>query len=383
MRVLHVISDPNIGGAGVLLTTLLRGFDPARVQSVVALPVGSELFSRVRALDVPTVTLRERCDRGSLVSVAELTRVIRLIGPDILHTNAALSARIAGKIAGVRVVHTRHCCFPPEGIWRVGAVRSVGGVLNRMLSDRVIATAEAAAKNLCEFGIPREKIDVIPNGSEPIRAVTPAEKRAFAAAWGIRKQDFPVGICARLEPYKGQETFLRAAKIVTERERDRRFVFLLAGEGSDRERLETLALSLGIGDRVRFLGFLTDPAPFYRTVRINVNCSSGTETSCLALSEGMSAGVPCVVSDFGGNPAMIGESDAGILVPTGDAEAAAEAIMRIAADRELEKRMQRAALERYAKEYTAEGMVERVTRVYERLVTSENAKAQNFRPTFQ
>lgn len=383
MRVLHVISDSNIGGAGVLLTTLLRGFDPARVQSVVALPAGSELFARVRALDIPTVTLRERCDRGSLASIAELTRVIRLIVPDILHTNAAVSARIAGKIAGVRVVHTRHCCFSPEGIWRVGAARAVGGALNRMLSDRVIATAEAAERNLCELGIPREKIDVIPNGSFPVRSVTPAEKRAFAASWGIGKGDFPVGICARLERYKGQETFLRAAKIAIERDPERRFVFLLAGEGSDRERLEGLALSLGIGERTRFLGFLGDTAPFYRALRINVNCSSGTETSCLALSEGMSAGVPCVVSDYGGNPAMLGESGAGILVPVGDAEAVADAIVRIASDLDLETRMKRAALERYAKEYTADGMVERVTRVYEELMKEKKAKEKSIYHTFQ
>ncbi|MBQ9131153.1 MAG: hypothetical protein IJX62_01605, partial [Clostridia bacterium] len=63
MKVLHVISDENIGGAGVLLCTLLRHFDRERVQSVVALPHGSALTPRIRDLDVPVLELRYPCHR--------------------------------------------------------------------------------------------------------------------------------------------------------------------------------------------------------------------------------------------------------------------------------------------------------------------------------
>ena len=127
--------------------------------------------------------------------------------------------------------------------------------------------------------------------------------------------------------------------------------------------------TLGLESSVCFTGFLRDMAPIYRLLRVNVNCSTGTETSCLALSEGMSAGVPAVVSDYGGNRAMIGESLAGIVYPVGNADALADAIGRIVADNALELQMRRAARERYEACYTAAAMTERVTRVYERMLS--------------
>lgn len=368
MKVLHVISDTNIGGAGVLLCTLLRNFDRARVESAVALPRESALRERIEALGVPTLTLRASCDRFSTASVREISDLIKREHADIVHANAALCARIAGKRCGVTVLHTRHCCFPPSGIWRVPPVRALGGVWNRALSDRVIATADAAAQNLRAFGIPQEKIEVIINGSEPVREVGAEELEAYRRKWDIRADDFTVGISARLVPCKGHETFLRAAKNMAERQPQVRFRFLIAGEGERRAVLEELAQTLGISESVRFLGFLSDMAPFYRLLRVNVNCSSGTETSCLALSEGMSAGVPMVVSDYGGNRAMIGDGQAGLIYPVGDSDALADAVCRIVSDPALEQTMRRAAAARYRSHYTAAQMTEHLTRIYEALV---------------
>lgn len=368
MKILHVISDKNIGGAGVLLTSLLQNFDRKRVESVVALPRGSQLCERIQALGIPIRELRYPCDRVSPASVRELCGVIREEGADAVHANAALCARIAGKRCGKTVLHTRHCCFPPAGIWRFEAVRRLGGRWNRALSDYVIATADAAAENLVSLGVPREKIGVIINGSEPVREVSEAELATARQTWGLDRSDFPVGICARLEPCKGHETFLRAAKLLTEQYPQIPFRFLIVGTGSRREILEELARTLEISDRVIFTGFVRDMAPVYRLLRVNVNCSMGTETSCLALSEGMSAGVPAVVSDYGGNRAMIGDSEAGIVYPTGDVDALCGAIARIATDELLEQEMRLAARSRYEQKYTAATMTEQVTQVYERLI---------------
>lgn len=368
MKVLHVISDENVGGAGVLLTSLLRNFDRARVQSVVALPRGSALGERIGELDIPTCELSYPCDRLSAASVRELTDLIRKQKVDIVHANAALSARWAGRRCGVIVMHTRHCCYPPKGIWRMGAVRWLGGAWNRVLSDRVIATADAAAENLVMLGIPRDRIDVIINGSEAVREVTESELEAVRARWGISADDFTVGICARLEPCKGHETFLRAAKRLIERYPCRSFRFLIVGDGSRRAELEVMCEMLGLESSVCFTGFVKDMALVYRLLRVNVNCSSGTETSCLAVSEGMSAGVPALVSDYGGNRAMIGDSMAGVVYPIGNADALADEIGRIASDPVLESKMRRAARERYESAYTAAAMTESVTRVYERMV---------------
>lgn len=367
MKVLHVISDKNIGGAGVLLCNLLRHFD-ASIDSIVALPRGSALKERLEALGIVTVPLSYPCERLSVASVRELEAVIRASNVDLVHANAALCARIAGKRAHVTVLFTRHCCYPPKGIWRLAFVRLFGGFFNRRLADCAIATADAAVVDLQAHGISREKICVVINGSDPVRAVSAEELTAFKMRYGLTDADFIVGICARLEACKGHDTFLHAARLACERLPQVRFRFLIVGSGKRERELKDMAEHLEIADRVCFTGFVSDMAPVYRALRINVNCSCGTETSCLALSEGMSAGVPMVVSDYGGNPTMLGNGRAGILFPVGNAEALADAICRIASDKDLEQKLRKAARERYERYYTADRMTRHVTDIYHSLL---------------
>jgi len=369
MRVLHVISDKNIGGAGILLSTILKNLDRDRVQNIVALPHESLLCERLNALDLPILPLEYSPDRAGVRSVRELSRLIRATHVDLVHANAALSARIAGRLCHVGVLHTRHCCFPPEGVWRIPPVRALGGFWNRMLSDRVIATADAAAENLRALGIPARKITCIANGSEAVRELRETELADFRARWRLSPNDFTVGIVARLVACKGHETFLLAAREAINRMPHVPFRFLIAGDGPLREELEAHARKLGLSESVRFLGFVNDMAPLWHALRVNVNCSGGTETSCLALSEGMSVGVPMVVSCFGGNPAMLGKNGgAGFLCPVGDSHAFADAICAIASSRELESAMRAEARRRFESYYTARGMTDRLTEVYEEMM---------------
>ncbi|MBO5930844.1 MAG: glycosyltransferase [Clostridia bacterium] len=363
MKVLHVISDQNIGGAGVLLSNLLTCFDREKVESIVALPNGSMLAQRLDKIGVPLLYLSAVCERVSPSSVWELSRIIKRNNINIVHTNAAISARVAARLCGVPVLHTRHCYFPHAGVLASPVIRRVAGFGNRLLSDHVIATADAAAENLCELGIPKEKMSVIINGSLPVREVDEETLDATRAQYGINKKDFTVGICARIEDYKGHDTFLMAAAILKEAHPEIPFRFLIIGDGKRRREIENMASRLELVDAVIFTGFVSDMAPIYRILRVGVNCSRGTETSCLAISEGLSVGLPTVATSYGGNVAMIGESEAGILFPVGDAEALANAILQIAENPEREARMREAARERYLSHFTAEKMSREVEEV--------------------
>ena len=365
MKILHVISDRNVGGAGILLLNLLRHFDRTRVESLVALPRGSALRERILGLGVVCYELSNDCDVADFASVREIARLIRISKIDLVHANAALSARIAGRLCRVRVVHTRHCCFPQKT--RGALLQAILRRCNASLSDRVIATATAAADDLLALGIPMEKIKVIINGSDPVREVGEAELDAARAAFGIDKSAFCVGICARLVACKGHSTLLHAAREVLDTSPSP-IVFLIAGDGPERERLQSEARDLGIADYVRFLGFLNDTAPFYRLLDLNVNCSVGTETSCLAISEGMSAGVPALATDYGGNPAMVEEGTSGFLFPQNDSHALANLILRIQSNRSLLNSLRHGALLRYQAHFTAERMTRQTTRVYEEIL---------------
>lgn len=371
MRVLHVISDENIGGAGVLLTSLLKNMNPCEMENVVALPKCSALKERIETAGGQTVLLEDRVDRLSANGILEIKRVIQNVSPDLVHTNAAFSARIAARLCHVPILYTRHCSFPLLGVWKNPILRGLGGVCNRKFSDAVIATAEAAKRDLLQMGIPEEKIFVIINGSEPIRAVSESELQKTRKKFGIDISDFCVGICARLVPCKGHKTFLEAAKILCTASPEIPFRFLIVGDGEEETELKAYTKTLGLSDRVVFTGFVEDMANIYHMIRVSVNCSTGTETSCLALSEAMSAGVPCVVSDYGGNAAMIGDSMAGFVYPVGDAVTLSTLILKIATDSSLEEAMKKAAYSRYQSHYTAKEMANKVAALYQKIVAAQ------------
>lgn len=363
MKLLYVISDRNIGGAGIQLLNILRHIDRRTFSVTVALPFRSLLRERLIAMRIRVCELTDPCDTLSLGSVCELTRLIRAEKPDIVHTNAAVAARVAGRLTGRRVVFTRHCAYPASA----AATPFTARLANRILTDRAVATASAAAWDLVAMGVPESAISVILNGSDPVREVGDSELEKWREKLSLAAEDYCVGICARLERCKGHDVFLLAAKQAMERMPNRRFRFLIIGDGSRRTELERLSERLGLNDSVRFVGFVPDPAPLYRLMRLHINASRGTETSCLAISEAMSAGVPEIVSDYGGNREMIGTGEAGIVFPQGNAAALADAICTVASDGALEKRMRRAAQERYLRYFTAERMTKQLTALYRSL----------------
>lgn len=363
MKLLYVISDSNIGGAGIQLLNILRHLDRRTFRVTVALPFRSRLRERLIDMRVRVCELTDPCDTLSLGSVWELTRLIRSEKPDIVHTNAAVAARVAGKLTGRRVVFTRHCAYPASA----AATPLTAKLANRILTDRAIATASAAARDLVEMGVPQSAITVILNGSDPVREVDGDELENWRKKLSLAPEDYCVGICARLERCKGHDVFLHAAAEAIERMPNRRFRFLIVGDGSRRAELERLSERLGVQDAVRFAGFVPDPAPLYRLMRLHINASRGTETSCLAISEAMSAGVPEIVSDYGGNREMIGTGEAGIVFPQGNANALAGAICAVASDGAREERMRRAARERYLRYFTAERMTKQLSALYRSL----------------
>lgn len=86
-----------------------------------------------------------------------------------------------------------------------------------ILSTEIIAVADAAKQNLLDTGVSEKKITVIVNGVEQMRVADKSEISALRASMGVSDEDFFVAISARLEPVKGHDTFLKAAKIVCEK----------------------------------------------------------------------------------------------------------------------------------------------------------------------
>jgi glycosyltransferase involved in cell wall biosynthesis len=240
------------------------------------------------------------------------------------------------------------------------------------LNDKIIAVADAAAKNLTDMGVEREMIKVIINGVAGIEHYDAERKKLTRRELCVPEDAFVCGICARLEECKGIDTLLRAAQRILLK--DKNCFFMILGSGSCESTLRELADLLGISDRVKFYGFISDITPYVNCFDLMINCSRGTETSSLALSEGMSISLPCVVSDWGGNPYMVCDGENGLVFRTDNFVELASEIEYMKNNVEEYKRMSQNAYSRYCSELNAKNMARKTEELYSSLFLAKNQK---------
>ncbi|MDR0906258.1 MAG: glycosyltransferase [Oscillospiraceae bacterium] len=361
MKILHVITDSNIGGAGTVLLNLMRNADRTRFEYTVAVPQGSKLVPELRALNIGVVEMPGIGEKSlNLAAISGFRKLIREIRPDVVHTHASLSARIAAKLSGnTKIVHTRHSVFDVTPEQKRFYRRFISSIINNIFSDRIIAVSPAAAENLIDLGTSPKKITVVFNGAEPARALTEAEKTDARDEFGVNADDFVCAIIARLEEVKGHRYILEAAKWL----RECPIKILVAGTGVLDAELRELAAREKL-DNVIFTGFVREIYKVENIMDIQLNASYGTEATSLALLEGMSLSKPAIVSDFGGNPYVIRDGENGLVVPKRDAAALANAILRLYGDRALTARLGEQAKRDYDATFTAEVMAHNTENVY-------------------
>jgi glycosyltransferase involved in cell wall biosynthesis len=162
---------------------------------------------------------------------------------------------------------------------------------------------------------------------------------------------------ARLEPQKGVDIAVRALPAIRERRRNARLVVL--GEGRQRAELEGLAASLGVP--VDLPGRVPDVASWFRRAAVLVH-PARWEGFGLALLEAMLAGLPVVATRVSSIPEIVVDGETGVLVPAGDADAFAGAVVRVLEDRAAYGERGRA---RARAEFSVARMADRTLAVYE------------------
>ena len=366
IKVIHVISDTNIGGAGRLLLNCLKNFDRNEFSIKVVLPKDSKLKPEIESLSCKTIEIDGNKDKSfDRSTIGELTKLFKTEKPDIVHTHASMSGRIAAFLAGVKIrLYTRHCAFEPRKILTLFPLKQINGIIDDILTYRVIATAEVAKNDIIRTGIRKKKIKVILNGVTPLSRYSETEINSVKERLNITPDKFVVGIIARLEECKGQAAFIEAINQLN----DKDVIGIIVGDGSCRQKYIDKVLELKLQDNIIFTGFQNDVTPFINILDVNVNCSNLSETTCLALSEGMSLRKPSIATDCGGNSDMVHNGRNGFLIPINDVLSLANSIKILKDDRELYKKMSDSAREIYQAKFTAEFMVKEIEKLYKACV---------------
>lgn len=358
IKVLQVITDSNIGGAGKLLLCYLQNRDRDQFSQVVALPTDSALIPELQKLGVAYLPLHHLTDRSfSIGGVRETRRLIRFLRPDVVHTHAAFCARLGARWLGCGVVATRHSVFDQPNYKKHFPYRQLWGILNNRTADRIIAVSPAAKENITEIGADPALVTVVFNGVDPIGRLSGEQRAQARAKWNIPADAFVCAIIARLTEVKGHNTVLDAAKLLPD------VVFLIAGTGDAEQALRRRVAQEQISNII-FCGFVKEVWEIENCMDLQLNASFGTEATSLSLLEGMSLGIPAVVSDFGGNPYVILQGENGLVVPKKDPEALAVAIRRLKEDRALYGRLSQGAQQIYQQRFTSDAMARGIEAVY-------------------
>lgn len=366
-KIIEVSSDTNIGGAGKCLLTLLSEYDRDKFDMTVVLPKNSLLKPHIDELGVKVIEVDGIADKSlDFKAVSTLKKLFKELKPDLVHTHASMSARFAARFAGAKIVYTRHSVFPPSKKISRGIGKVINGAVNNYFSDAIIAVAEAAKENLTDTGVDEKKISVILNGVKGLDRVSEDEKKEIRKRFNVSEDEKVVSIVARLEDIKGHDYFIEAADII--KKKGRKAKFIIAGTGSYEEHLKQKVKNMGLDGTVLFTGFITDVDKLLNITDIQANASFGTEATSLALLEGMSLGVPAVVSDFGGNPGVIKTGKNGIVVPKQNSEALADGICKLLDDKAEYERMSRTSVEMFQNTFTAKAMTRNTERLYEQVI---------------
>ena len=305
-----------------------------------------------------------------LSALMKVVRYIRNHRIDIVHTfqtNPNILGTIAGKICGTKVITSRRDMgdFGMRGSGRLASFETK--VINR-LANRIMANSQAALDAAVVLeDIPRDKMVLAYNGMDGERFSPPKDRTPLRKALGIEGDRCVFGIVAGHRKVKAVEVALSAFRLVRDVLPDA--LFLQVGDGPERGYLEAEVRRLGLGDSVRFMGVRPDVERLLPVFDIFL-LSSKTESFSNAILEAMAAGLPVIATRVGGNPECVKEGVTGLLVPSGNPEEMAKAMLTLARDPVLRRQMGRLGRERILETFSYQKSRDKLRMIYEDLLSA-------------
>ncbi len=291
MRICFVSTAKQWGGGEQLLASLLEGIIKAGHEVGLAARRGCPMAQWGLQRHLPL--LLELPGRGrSPKSLFQLRRWLSKNRFDVLVLNdphAITSGGVAAYRTNILKVGIRHTTFPIHSAWKH----------NRLL-DHLVCVAKVAQQQCHESGIDPSKTSVIYAGlkNRPINHESANRLRQQLELAADDPAEQHLLTLGSLLPVKGFDTVIRA--VAKGLEKGNSWRLWLAGDGPEKETLQTLANELGIADRVHFLGFRQDIGELLDAADVLVSASH-LEGLSLVLIEAMMAGCPLIATPVGGN----------------------------------------------------------------------------------
>lgn len=358
MKILYLINFAGKAGTEKYVKNLIKEYNGKKAECHFAYSIPGQLSEEMKEMGIPSfkVKMKHPFDFAAAKKIAQYCRKnkIDVICPQYPRENAiAVLSKCFYKTP--RVVFTSHLTIKCNILWKA---------INRILTPknhRIISVCNYGKELLIGNGVKKDRIEVIFNAMEL------DEKKQAPST--IREElgltdEFIISIMARYHYSKGLPFLIEVIKELREIA-VRPFRLLILGDGEEWEKVSELIRLNNLSENIIQLGFRKDTDNILKGSDAYVNSSSCLEALSFAILEGLSAGLPAVVTTAGGNTDIVNEeTDCGFAVPYGDAKAMAEALNALMKDRELYNRKSENAIKAIEGRFNYQRMLDKTFETY-------------------
>ncbi len=351
----HVLLSLDCGGLERVVLDLIReGCRRGQQAAVICLERPGTLAPDVEALGVEVVSVGKP-EGLRLRTIGKLATILQRLAPTVVHTHQIGALFYAGSAARRAkiplIVQTEH----GKHYGRRRRTRWLGWVAARHAQRFFCVSKDIASEALAHRIVPREKIDVVPNGIDVSRFSGCQDTRELRDSLGIPENVPVIGTIGRLHEIKRQDLLLRGFAQL--RRRIPETHLLLVGDGPLRGELEQLARDLGLAASVHFAGYQSQPEQFLAMMKV-FTLTSRSEGMPLVVLEAHAAGLPVVASRVGGLPEMIEHGRTGLLFSSSQEEELVEALFTLLSEPDVARGMGEAGRARVQSRFTVRHMYE-------------------------
>lgn len=285
---------------------------------------------------VDIILIRNRGHYDYLASWS-LRKRLRELAPDLVLAHCSRSVALLKRAA--------------QGIVPVVAVSHSNKVKRLLPADAYIALTRHIQKAIeNEAGMALHKPSFIVPNMVPVSTLPPFK---------VRRNGEPVtiGALGRFDAVKGLDVFIRALALL--RKEGMPFRALLGGAGVEANNLKRLSQKLGLEEKIRFPGWVTDVDAFWAVIDI-LCVPARSDAFGLTPLQAATAGVPLVLSGAAGHREMFQEGSEALFCGIDDPHATARQLRTLAQDSDLAQRLRLAAFERVRNEYSEKAVTDRL-----------------------
>lgn len=366
VRVVFLSHAFMVGGAEEMVLNLVRHLPPRFEPAVMCIHEAGPIGEEIRRTGVPFSVLGLTPGVARPLDVLRLRTALDAAAPTIVHTfllTGSLYGRFAAMMAGVPIIiGTEVNVYENK--------QPLHARIERWLmkgTDAVVASAESVKSHyIKQVAADPDKVDVIYNAVDWAQLQTTTDRDEFRRSIGVPSNAMAAGIIARLTKQKAHRVLFEALA----RPELSTLHLVVVGDGELRNDLRQQAESLGIWNRVHFLGARRDLGNILKAIDI-FTMPSYWEGLPLSMVLAMGAGLPVVASRVAGIPEVVHHDVSGVLVEAGEIEPLANALVALTNDAAMRARLGEAARAFVIPRFGVDRYVQSIVSLYDRLLASK------------